>query len=113
METVGEVLDRFEAREAMALQLRPDGNSLDFLQLIYRNSSLPLPTRMRAAMACLPHEVPKLMATAIIDEQDFATLLDRRLARMAEQKLIEARPTPPVEVKPPLPRLPDRRFRRI
>jgi hypothetical protein len=37
-------------------------------------------------MACLPFESPKLLATAIVDERDFATLLDRRLKRLAELK---------------------------
>jgi hypothetical protein len=31
-------------------------------------------------MACLPFESPKLLATAIIDERDFATLLDQTKA---------------------------------
>src|SRR5262245_8830458 len=44
-------------------------------------------------MACLPFESPKLLATAIIDERDFATLLDQRLKRIAQAKLIEAKPT--------------------
>ena len=76
-------------------------------------------------MAYLPFETPKLLATAIIDERDFATLLDQRLKRFAEMeanrpKLIDAQPInskpqakPQVETKPPLARTPDRRFRRI
>ena len=115
METIGTVLDRIEAQQAMSLQLKPDPISLDLLQAVYRNNQLPLTVRLRAAIAALPHEVPKLIAQAILNEQSYAELLDRRLERMkeVEQKLIEATPTPPVEVKPPLPRLPDRRFRRI
>ena len=42
---------------------------------------------MRAAMACLPFESPKLAVTAVIDnERDFATVLDRRLKRIEEMK---------------------------
>jgi len=37
-----------------------------------------------------PFETPKLAVTAQITEQDFATLLDRRLKRLEEMKLIEA-----------------------
>jgi hypothetical protein len=84
---------------------------------------------MRAAMACLPFETPKLLATAIVDGQDFATLLDQRIARYQQMqlgnnaKLIEAQPInskptevetkPQAEPKPPLARTPDRRFRRF
>ena len=57
---------------------------------------------------------------AQITEQDFATLLDRRLKRIEELKLlaadgakvIDAKPQP-VETKPPLARTPDRKFRRF
>jgi hypothetical protein len=62
---------------------------------------------MRAAMACLPFETPKLLATAIVDGQDFATLLDQRIARYQQMqlgnnaKLIEAQPinSKPTEVE--------------
>jgi hypothetical protein len=105
-----------------AIDIGPNGNSLDLLQAVYRSNELPLTTRMRAAMACLPHEVPKLAVTAQITEQDFATLLDRRLKRLEEMKLLEANGAkmidqceakPQVETKPPLARTPDRRFRRF
>jgi len=92
--------------------------ALEFLQTVYSNDELPLVTRMRAAMACLPFEAPKLAVTAVVSEQDFATVLDRRLKRIEEMKLIEAKPTidavegKPVDVRLP-PVVPDRRFRRI
>ena len=58
-------------------------------------------------MACLPFETPKLLATAIVDGQDFATLLDQRIARYQQMqlgnnaKLIEAQPinSKPTEVE--------------
>jgi hypothetical protein len=39
---------------------------------------------MRAAIACLPFEVPKLAVTAVVSEQNFAEVLERRLRRIAE-----------------------------
>ena len=72
-------------------------------------------------MACLPFETPKLLATAIVNEGSFAELLDRRLKRMEEMKLIEAKPTAnankiiegnPVDARLPPP-IPDRRYRRF
>ena len=87
--------------------------SLEFLQAVYCNDQLPLSTRMRAAIAALPFEVPKLAVTAVVSEQDFATLLDRRLKRIEEMKAKEIEATPPIDVKPALPRLADRRYRRF
>ena len=105
--------------EPQEIEIPPNGTSLDLLQAVYRNNYLPSPTRMRAAMAAIHFEHAKLMATAVLNEQSYAELLDRRLARMAEQKLIEAKPTSdkiiegnPVDARLPPP-IPDRRFRRI
>ena len=99
------------------IEIGPDGLSIDLLRAVYRSSSLPLHTRMRAAMACLKHEVPALIATAVVNEGSFADLLDRRLKRMEQAKLIEAKPTNenggnPVDARLP-PAIPDRRYRRF
>jgi len=82
------------------------------LESVYQNPEIPLAVRMRAAMAALR---PKLAVTAQVSESDFAALLDRRLKRIEEMKLIEAKPTngAPVGIKQPLPRAVDRTFRRI
>ena len=92
-------------------------SALSFLQACYRNPSLNLTTRMRAAIAALPFESPKLAVTAVVSEQDFATVLDRRLKRIEEMKANAIKATPVIDGKkvdvrlPPV--VPDRRFRRF
>ena len=98
-------------------EIGPNGMSLDLLRAVYRNASVDLSIRIRCAMACLPFESPKLAVTAVVSEQDFATVLDRRLKRIEEMKANAIETTPvidgeKVDVRLP-PRLPDRRFRRI
>src|SRR5215813_4792375 len=119
-ETIHAVLDRIETQQANTLVLGPNEISLDLLRAVYRNNQLPLPTRMRAAIAALPHEVPRLAVTAQVTDMGVAELLDRRLKRIEQMKLIEANGAKvidaqpqPVETKPPLARTPDRRFRRF
>jgi len=107
----------YKPEEEKQLDLGPTASSLDLLQAVYRDPGQQLHTRMRAAMACLPFESPKLLATAIVDERDFATLLDRRLKRLEEMKANAIEATPlidgeKVDVRLP-PVVPDRRFRRF
>ena len=64
-------------------------------------------------MAALPHEVPKLAVSYEANEQDFATLLEQRLKRVQEVKLIENKPQGKVETRAPTVHTVDRRFRRI
>src|SRR5215467_1633086 len=92
-----------------AIEIPPNAISLDVLRAVYRCNELPLTTRMRAAMACLPHEVPRLAVTAQVSDMGVAEILDRRLKRLEEMKLIEANGAKlihaqpqPVETKPPL-----------
>ena len=108
--------ERPRLREA-TFEIGPNGMAVDLLRAVYRNPSVDLSIRMRAAVACLPHELPKLAVTAVIAENDFATVLDRRLKRLEEMKAkaIEAKPVingEKVDVRLP-PVVPDRRFRRI
>jgi len=88
-----------------------DEDPLAFLKAVYMNAELPLSVRMRAAIKVLPFTHPKLAVTAQVNENNFAELLDRRLRRMEEAKLIEHQP--PVETKPLKPRLSDRSYRRL
>ena len=111
----------FEDKKPEEIEIPPNGISLDLLRAVYRNPSIALPVRMRAAIAALPHEVPRLAVTAQIVDNDIATMLDARIKRFEEMRLIEAtnatkvidaKPQP-VETKPPLARTSDRRFRRF
>jgi hypothetical protein len=98
------------------IDISPDAISLDLLQAIYRNPDQPLSVRIRCAVAALSHEAPKLIAQAQISEGDFATLLEQRIKRFNEAKVIEAKPQAiehKVESRPPMPRVADKRFRRI
>ena len=90
---VDEVLDQIEAQQT--IELPANGTSLDLLQQVYRNPSLPLPTRIRAATAALPHEHPKLAVTAMVTSDDFAIQLDRAIER---SRMIETKPTTNVTV---------------
>jgi hypothetical protein len=106
-----------EEEQEMEVETLEPVTALQLLQSVYRNPTVGMTTRMRAAMACLPFEVPKLAVTAVLSEQDFATVLDRRLKRIEEMKpnAIEATPVingEKVDVHLP-PVVPDRRFRRI
>jgi hypothetical protein len=105
--------DLFEEKNENLLEVGPNATSLDLLRAVYRNPTLALSVRMRAAIAALPFESPKLAVTAMVSEQDFATLLDQRLKRLEAMKTdaIEARPQPQVEVKPSMSRIADRRYR--
>ena len=84
---------------------------LNFLKAVYMNAKLPLSVRMRAAIELLPFTHPKLAVTALVNEQDFATLLDQRIRRMEQRQQQTIEQT--IEAPKPLPRIADRRFRRM
>jgi hypothetical protein len=66
--------------------------SLEFLQAVYLNETLPLSVRLRAAIEAAPYEHHKLSAMAIaVSEHDFAVKLDRAIERSDRAKLIEGR----------------------
>ena len=56
-------------------------NALEYLQDVYKGRRPPDAWRMRAAMAALPFETPKLSATALSFPGDFAQTLERAILR--------------------------------
>src|SRR5262245_8417258 len=80
----------YRAKESDPFDLGPNAMGLDLLRAVYRNPGLDLPVRMRAAMACLPFESPKLAVVAQVTENDIATILDRRIARYQQMNQIAA-----------------------
>jgi hypothetical protein len=102
-------LNSVEQEKPRGIEIGPNGMSIDLLRAVYRSQSIPLPVRLRAAIAALPHEVPRLSVVAQVNEQDFATLLDQRIKRMEARERTQT--IEQVDVKPRLPRL--GRFRRM
>jgi hypothetical protein len=92
-------MDEFQCWDAVQPVI--DGrSSLDFLQAVYRCPDQPLSVRMKAAIAALPFEFPKLGVSVVVDGgADFAARLD--LARARSAKVIEGRALPKPEVETP------------
>jgi hypothetical protein len=117
-ETIYQKLDRIEQEVVQAVD--PDLDALRYLQLVYRGQVQAEGPRMRAAMACLPFEVPKLSVVASIhDPAGFAERLERAIERsgvrplMIEQRVIEHQSKPqPGDVTGPM-RATERKGRRL
>jgi hypothetical protein len=87
--------------EANRRQVDPDLDALRYLQLVYRGQIEAEGPRMRAAMACLPFETPKLSVVASIhDPAGFAERLERAIERSGVRPLMiehapQPKPAPP------------------
>jgi hypothetical protein len=99
--------------ELNAIPLPPGATSLDLLRAIYRSPSQPLALRIKAAVAALPFEHPRLSVTvAVAPDDEFARRLELCIARSAA--VMERPPAPPLRTdlrSPPVQT--DRRLRRI
>jgi hypothetical protein len=80
-DSILEVLDRIEAPQRLAGG--EPRNALEYVQDVYRGRRIDDPWRMRAAIAALQFETPRLgvIATTNINDKDFAALLDRAIER--------------------------------
>jgi hypothetical protein len=75
-----------------------EDDALGLLRAIYRAPGVPLPVRMRAAIAALPFERPKLAVIASVSTEDLVERMQRAL--QATGKVIEGRATRLLETKP-------------
>jgi hypothetical protein len=108
-----ELIDLQIMKKEEPFELEPNATSFNLLQAIYRSAAIPISTRMRAAIAALQFEHPKLVVMATIDGRDFGERLDNAVKRSSQ--IIEAAPA--IEDKPKTdavlkPSIPDRRYRR-
>jgi hypothetical protein len=73
------------------------GSSLDFLQAVYRDPNQPIHRRLRAAIAALPFEHPKLAVTATVSTEGFAAKLEAMMERSRMAAVLRAVPAPAIE----------------
>jgi hypothetical protein len=64
-------------------------DALRYLQQVYRGVIEAEGPRMRAAIACLPFETPRLSIMANVDSKDMAERLERAIARSGIRPVIE------------------------
>jgi hypothetical protein len=81
---------RFGEVEETAVGDEP-ASALEYIRDVYRGRRIADPWRMRAAIAALPFESPKLSVIASVDDRDgtFAERLDRAIERSSGMKAIE------------------------
>jgi hypothetical protein len=91
LDTVDAALARIRVEvEGAEATLPPDATSLDFLRAVYRDARQPMSMRMRAAIAALAFEHPKLSVTANINT-GFADRMEQMMERRGMRSVIDAR----------------------
>jgi hypothetical protein len=80
------------------ITLPADATSLHFMQAVYRDSRQPMPRRMRAAVAALPFEHPKLAVT-VDASRAFAAQMEAMQRARGMSPVIDAKPLP-IETDP-------------
>jgi hypothetical protein len=101
-DTIETVLDRIEQQDPDAIELAPHEDALEFWDKIMRDIRQPIHRRLKASELRAQYRYPKLgvVATTNMSSEDFASMLDRAIAR-SQVKLIEhregegAKPAPP------------------
>jgi hypothetical protein len=87
--------DDYRRREVV--EVGPEATPLDLFYAVFRNNSLPLQTRLRAAECAANYVHPKLSAVlaAAMNEEEFGAALERARNRMLEEpKPRVSSPTP-------------------
>jgi predicted membrane GTPase involved in stress response len=88
--------------EGERFELEEGATSLKLLQKVYRSPAVALTTRIRAAMAALQFEHPKLAVTATVNAGDFADQLEKAIERSRRvSPMIEAKANVNVSIDNP------------
>jgi hypothetical protein len=82
LKTVDETLGRFDD-EPELIELAPGEDQRDFLEKVVRSPRQPMTRRVKCAEVLMAYKYPKFGAVAIgrMDGNDFATLLEKAIAR--------------------------------
>lgn len=84
LDTVDAALARIQEEVEAQVSVPAGASSLEFLRAVYADAAQPIGRRMRAAIAALPFEHPKLAVTATINAEGFGARLEAARDRAAK-----------------------------